>query len=274
MACGIAGMLVRTGRYVPGAGAAIAPPPSAVADDLAGAVEWYWQTCPIDRVAGSPEEAGLQTGDSIMRHILANATFASLMLAAGMFPASVMADEAGQAVSTGDAAHAGHSAAFEFRGNAIVHVASGMEFPREVGGASFVSEKAFDDSGDYVRIRYKLPLSDGAVARVQIGMVELPGMTAREHYLSRRPIVQARLSHATPLLEAPLPELDFDNFCGRFSDGRKVEGLITAQFGNWGVRAETEYPATHADEAHRTIEAFLLALNWRHLQDKVAATNP
>ena len=46
MACGIAGMLVRTGRYVPGAGAAIAPPPSAVADDLAGAVEWILADLP------------------------------------------------------------------------------------------------------------------------------------------------------------------------------------------------------------------------------------
>jgi hypothetical protein len=206
-----------------------------------------------------------------MRHVFATSTFAVLLLAAGALPAPALAGEADHAGH----AHAAQPAAFEFRDDAIVHVLSGMEFPKAVGGASFVSEKAFDKSGDYVGIRYKLPLSNGAVARVQIGMVELPGMTAREHYLSRRPIVQARLSsRATPLQEAPLPELDFDNFCGRFSDGRKVEGLITAQFGQWGVRAETEYPATHADEAHRAIEAFLLALNWQHLRDKVAAANP
>lgn len=149
-----------------------------------------------------------------------------------------------------------------------------MEFPHQVGAASFVSKKSFDDTGDYVRVRYQLPLSGGKIARVQIGMVELPGMTAREHYLSRRPIVLTRIGRASPLEEAPLPELNFDNFCGRFTDGKKVEGLITAQFGNWGVRAETEYPASHADEAHRAIEAFLQALNWQKLSGQVAASAP
>jgi HAD superfamily hydrolase (TIGR01458 family) len=40
LACGIAGVLVRTGKYVPGAEAGIAPPPNAVVDDLAVAVDW------------------------------------------------------------------------------------------------------------------------------------------------------------------------------------------------------------------------------------------
>ena len=40
MAVGLAGILVRTGKYVPGAERQIDPPPSAVADDLAAAVDW------------------------------------------------------------------------------------------------------------------------------------------------------------------------------------------------------------------------------------------
>lgn len=40
MAVGLAGILVRTGKYAPGAESQIDPPPSAVADDLAAAVEW------------------------------------------------------------------------------------------------------------------------------------------------------------------------------------------------------------------------------------------
>jgi len=40
MAVGLAGILVRTGKYAPGAEHRINPPPTAVADDLAGAVDW------------------------------------------------------------------------------------------------------------------------------------------------------------------------------------------------------------------------------------------
>jgi len=40
MAAGLTGILVRTGKYKPGAERQIDPPPSAVADDLAGAVDW------------------------------------------------------------------------------------------------------------------------------------------------------------------------------------------------------------------------------------------
>ncbi len=40
MAVGLAGVLVRTGKYQPGAEASIAPPPSAVAADLPAAVDW------------------------------------------------------------------------------------------------------------------------------------------------------------------------------------------------------------------------------------------
>lgn len=40
MAAGLAGVLVKTGKYQTGAEGLIDPPPSAVADDLAGAVDW------------------------------------------------------------------------------------------------------------------------------------------------------------------------------------------------------------------------------------------
>lgn len=40
MTAGLAGILVRTGKYAPGAERQIDPPPSAVADDLADAVDW------------------------------------------------------------------------------------------------------------------------------------------------------------------------------------------------------------------------------------------
>jgi HAD superfamily hydrolase (TIGR01458 family) len=40
MAAGLSGILVRTGKYEAGAEAHISPPPSAVVDDLAAAVEW------------------------------------------------------------------------------------------------------------------------------------------------------------------------------------------------------------------------------------------
>lgn len=40
MAAGLAGMLVRTGKYQPGAEDRIDPPPTAVLDDLPAAVEW------------------------------------------------------------------------------------------------------------------------------------------------------------------------------------------------------------------------------------------
>ena len=40
MAAGLAGILVRTGKYEAGAEGHIIPPPSAVVDDLAAAVEW------------------------------------------------------------------------------------------------------------------------------------------------------------------------------------------------------------------------------------------
>lgn len=40
MAAGLAGVLVRTGKYQPGVEARIDPPPDAVCDDLAAAVQW------------------------------------------------------------------------------------------------------------------------------------------------------------------------------------------------------------------------------------------
>jgi len=40
MTAGLTGILVRTGKYQPGAEGEIDPPPSHVADDLAGAVDW------------------------------------------------------------------------------------------------------------------------------------------------------------------------------------------------------------------------------------------
>lgn len=160
---------------------------------------------------------------------------------------------------------------FERRDDALVHRPSGMIFPARVALARRVSQRIFREDGDYVGVRYRVPLSDGATARVQIGMVALPGMTAREHYLSRRAVVLNRLASPRTLLEAPLPGLDFDNFCGRFTNGRMVEGMVTAQFGNWGVRAETEYPADRQVEAHKAIEAFLLALDWQPLRYQAEA---
>lgn len=163
---------------------------------------------------------------------------------------------------------------FERREGALVHKPSGMSFPLEVGQAKRVSERIFSDDGDYVGVRYGIPLSDGATARVLIGMVALPGMTAREHYLSRRAVVLNRIARPETLLEGPLADLDFDNFSGRFTNGRMVEGLITAQFGNWGVRAETEYPADRQVEAHKAVEAFLLALDWQPLRTAAAGGDP
>ena len=40
MAAGLGGILVRTGKYEPGAETQIMPPPTALADDLAAAVDW------------------------------------------------------------------------------------------------------------------------------------------------------------------------------------------------------------------------------------------
>lgn len=154
---------------------------------------------------------------------------------------------------------------FKQQKDALVHLASGMEFPRVLGNATLVDEATYGQAGDYVALRYRLKLSDGSVANVQIGIVDLPGMTARQHYDSRLPGVLARIPGAVTLEEAPLPGIDSDNFCGRFSDGDMVEGLVTVQFGEWGARAETEYARTVADEAHGSIAAFLGALNWRVL---------
>ncbi len=187
-------------------------------------------------------------------------------------PACVVSGEAprqGQIVLSGKG-----TGGFERRDDTLVHKASGMTFPEQVGLAKRVSERTFSDGGDYVGVRYRIPLSNGATARVQIGMVALPGMTAREHYLSRRAIVLNRIANPRALMEGRLAGLDFENFSGRFTNGRMVEGLITARFGGWGVRAETEYPADRQVEAHKAVEAFLLALDWNPLRAEPANGDP
>jgi len=205
-----------------------------------------------------------------MRHLPAFRTLAALCSAAGaMAPVAPLQADTVQPVDRAPASTL--AGAFDRRGDLLVHRASGMTFPAEVGNVRRVSERVFSDAGDYVGVRYRVPLSNRASALVQIGMVELPGMAAREHYFSRRAIVLNRLARPRPLTEAPLDELDFDNFYGRFTNGREVEGLITAQFGDWGVRAETEYPADREAEAHKAITAFLLGLDWRPLREGAAA---
>ena len=94
---------------------------------------------------------------------------------------------------------------FAARPDGLVHIASGMVFPRQLGNATLLGQKAYDQTGDYVALLYRIPLSDGTAAIVRIGMVQLPGMTAREHYDSRRPGLLAMLPGAMPIEEAPLP---------------------------------------------------------------------
>ena len=151
---------------------------------------------------------------------------------------------------------------FAARPDGLVHIASGMVFPRQLGNATLMGQKAYDQTGDYVALLYRIPLSDGTAAIVRIGMVQLPGMTAREHYDSRRPGLLAMLPGAMPIEEAPLPGLAYDNFCGRFTDGQTVRSLVTAQFGDWAARAESKYSDARKAEAHAAISAFLNGLNW------------
>jgi len=197
-----------------------------------------------------------------------------ITLAGALFASGLTSSQA--VASPGEAHHTvAHPAqdtpaGFQAKEGSLVHLASGMEFPLQVGEAALVGERTYDAQGDYVALRYRIPLSDGTDASVQIGMVDMPGMTARQHYDSRRPLALAKLPDAQLLAEEPFPGLNFDNFYGRFTDGSKVEGLITAQFGSWGVRAETEYARGAADEAHQRIADFLAQLDWKPMGEAEA----
>lgn len=168
---------------------------------------------------------------------------------------------------SGDAALSIDLPGYRDAANMLVHEASGMRFPLRAGSAVRLPSRSHDVQSDYAMVRYRVPIREGGVATVRLGLVQLDGMSAKQHYDVFRSRLLERLPELAAREEGPfdLPGARGGAWRGAFVGKDQAAGLVTADFGRWSVRVQSIYPLAQADEAQQAIAAFLRRLDWSPL---------
>jgi hypothetical protein len=156
---------------------------------------------------------------------------------------------------------------FLMEGQTLVHRPSGMRFPPVVAGFVRDAGTTFDLDGNYVVVRYLRRLG-GSVMEGRVGLVNMGGMTASEHYAGYSSKVLADLGGGTRHKEGPVPvagrRSPRTGYGGSFvsADGARGATLITLAFGHWGARLQGQWPAAEQREARSQLIRLAEALDW------------
>lgn len=170
------------------------------------------------------------------------------------------------------AAQGAPQAGFRDSGADLIHEASGMRFPAKVGDAVRQSLDSTDVQDNYVLVRYTIPLKDGGEAIARIGVIQIEGMTPREHFAAYSPRILSRIAGGQMRSEGafPIKGAVGDGYRGWFSGTDHAAGLITANFGHWSARLISDYPLAQTEEAQEAITTFATSLDWSPLYQSAA----
>lgn len=198
-----------------------------------------------------------------MKHRVARAALLALLVLTGGLGAGPATAQQGAPASTG----------FRDEGTELVHEASGMRFPAQVGNAVRLPIDPTDVQDEYVVVRYRIPLERGGEATARIGIIHIEGMTPREHYAAFSPVILGRLPGAKVRHQGAftVPGAIGKGYRGWFTGTDRAAGLITANFGHWSARLISDYPLAQTAQARAAITRLATTLDWSPLQ-KAAAT--
>jgi hypothetical protein len=160
--------------------------------------------------------------------------------------------------------------ALDADGSTLVHMTSGFRFPGQVGGFTRLDEHASDPSGEYVAIGYERRLAKVDPIVVRIALVHIVGMTAADHYTIMKPVAMSYFSAVSVLSEGSFSvpaQPDAPAYRGIFTGAREGRpwrfSLTTVDFGYWGARLVSAYPASRSSEAERDLGPLLSAFRWQ-----------
>ncbi|MEH6758048.1 MAG: hypothetical protein V7676_11085 [Parasphingorhabdus sp.] len=154
-------------------------------------------------------------------------------------------------------------------GSAIVHKESGFVFPAEVSGFERLCEMTTDFSGDNFQIRYERLLGEQPIF-VDIAVVHLEELTARDHYRIFKPTVMSHYSSASIESEGDYfisGRSDLPAYQGIF-DGQKNQvpwhvSLTAIDYGYWDARLIASYPHELDVPAQEALMELVAAFQWQ-----------
>ena len=161
----------------------------------------------------------------------------------------------------------------------LIHKASGTEFPLKLAGFTRTDETGFDLAGKDAVVVYKQKIG-GEVVVARIALIQIIGMTPKEHYLGMQAMVGSYFEGMSFTNVRPGGEGTFDppglapgsGYQGRF--GAELAGvpyelsLSTVKLGPWDVRMTAAYPASTASQAQANILALAAGLQKTAPQQK------
>lgn len=144
------------------------------------------------------------------------------------------------------------------REGALIHSASGIEFPKEVADFRLLGTAAFDLAGEYVGVRYARALPTGGDVELRMAIVHISQMSPKAHYVIMKPLGLRGLSKVRTITEGPYKRSDASNgYRGIFAaskDGRStMVGLFAFERGYWDFRVRAEFPKASNAEAERAV---------------------
>ncbi|WP_109354448.1 hypothetical protein [Sphingorhabdus sp. EL138] len=159
-------------------------------------------------------------------------------------------------------------------GSAIVHKDSGFVFPSEVSGFRRLCEMTTDFSGDNFQIRYERMIGEQLVA-VDIAVVHLEDLTARDHYRIIKPSVMSHYASASVESEGDYfvsGREDLSAYQGIF-DGQKDNvpwhvSLTAIDYGYWDARLIASYPHQLDIPAQEALMELVAAFQWQSPADQ------
>lgn len=154
-------------------------------------------------------------------------------------------------------------------GSAIVHKDSNFVFPAETAGFRRLCEMTTDFSGESFQIRYERMIGEHLVS-VDIAVVHLEDLTARDHYQIIKPSVMSHYSSASIEAEGDYfvsGRDDLEAYQGIF-DGQKDEvpwhvSLTAIDYGYWDARLIASYPHELDVSAQEALMELVNAFQWQ-----------
>ena len=154
-------------------------------------------------------------------------------------------------------------------GSAIIHKESGFVFPAEVAGFKRECEMTTDFTGDNFQIRY---VQDAGKHKIEVDIVviHLVGLTAKDHYLIIKPDMMSHYSSSSTISEGDYfvsGRPDITAYQGIF-DGEKDRvpwhfSLSTLGYGYWDARLIASYPQEIDSVAQEALMELITAFQWQ-----------
>lgn len=148
----------------------------------------------------------------------------------------------------------------------LVHQRSGLRFPSEAAGFQLGNTAAFAPDGAYVGLEYTRAISADGMLTLRVAVVNLPGLSPREHYAITKPTALHSLEQARPVREGAFRRVRGARaYRGLFTGVRDgiawMQGLWTFEHGEWDLRVSADFPRIDAIQADEAIAEFVRALN-------------